>query len=185
MSEHPFNMGSGSQDSLARWVAAGKAKAVRFQQMRAEVQQIAVTETSADGVVTVTVDASGNVTNLHVTDGASGWPGAKISTVLLATMRRAQAQLADRIAEVMTATVGDEPNALNTVLTSYHSKFPQPTPDEPPRTTVFPTVLPTEPPPPVPAPQPARGPNPASRRTRPAAEEDWDESDRSYMRRGY
>jgi DNA-binding protein YbaB len=186
MSEQSFNEGSGSRDSLARWVAAGKAKAARFQQMRAGVAQIAVTETSSDGVVTVTVDAGGNVTDLRVTDGASGWPGTKISTVVLTTMRRAQAKLADRVAEVMTGTVGDEPSALDAVLTNYHSKFPQPPPDEPSRSTDLPIGQSTEPtPPPVPAPQPSRAADPATRHAQSADGEDWGESDRSFMSRGY
>lgn len=191
MSEQPFNKGSGTQDSLARWVAAGKAKAAQFQQMRAGVQQIAVTESSADGVVTVTVDAGGNVTDLRITDGASGWAGAKISAAVLTTMRRAQARLADRVVEVMAGTVGDEPSALKAVLTNYHSKFPEPPPAEPQRTarnTDLPIGEPTDatpPPSPVQAPQPARVANPATRRTQPAETEDWDESDRSFLRRGY
>lgn len=117
-------------EALDRWVAENEAKAQRFQQMRDGVQQVSTTETSRDGIVTVTVDAAGNMSDLQITDGVKQLSGSKVASEVLGTMRRAQSRLADQVAEVVSATVGDDPSTMDTVLSSYHGKFPEPEQEE-------------------------------------------------------
>ena len=117
-------------EALDRWVAENEAKAQRFQQMRDGVQQVSTTETSRDGVVTVTVDAAGNMSDLQITDGVKQLSGSKVASEVLGTMRRAQSRLVDQVAEVVSATVGDDQSTMDTVLSSYRGKFPDPEDDE-------------------------------------------------------
>jgi DNA-binding protein YbaB len=113
-----------------QWVAAAKAKARRYQVMRAQVEQVSVTESSNDNAVTVTVDSSGNVTNLMITDRVRELSGARIAAVVLETMRRAQAKLPARLGEVMAEAIGDDTSTIDTVVDNYRAKFPEP-PDSP------------------------------------------------------
>lgn len=117
-------------EALDRWVAENEAKAQRFQQMRDGVQQVSTTETSRDGIVTVTVDAAGNMTDLQITDGVKQLSGSKVASQVLGTMRRAQSRLAEQVAEVVSATVGDDRSTMDTMLSSYRGKFPEPEDDE-------------------------------------------------------
>ena len=117
-------------EALDRWVAENEAKAQRFQQMRDGVQQVSTTETSRDGIVTVTVDAAGNMSDLQITDGVKQLSGSKVASEVLGTMRRAQSRLADQVAEVVSATIGDDQSTMDTMLSSYRGKFPEPEDDE-------------------------------------------------------
>jgi DNA-binding protein YbaB len=116
---------------LDRWVAQARAKAERYQAMQAQVGQVSVTESSRDGMVTVTVDSAGNVTGLSITDKVRDCSGVQVSSAVLSTLRRAQSRLPDKLAEVMAATIGDDQATMDTIVGNYRSKFPEPEPDEP------------------------------------------------------
>lgn len=119
---------------LGMWTAAARAKAHRYQAMRAQAAQVSVTETSRDDLVTVTVDSTGNVTDLRISDELKGMCGGQLTSAVLSTLRRAQAGLPEQLAEVTADTIGDDQQTMAAVLTSYRARFPCPTriPDDPP-----------------------------------------------------
>jgi DNA-binding protein YbaB len=110
---------------LDQWAADARAKAQRYQEMQVEVSRVSTTESSPDGVVTATVDANGALTDLRITDRMKDMSGAQVAAAVLATMRRAQSRLHDRVAEVMQSTIGDDPAAMDIVLASYRGRFPE------------------------------------------------------------
>lgn len=121
-------------DAAARvdqMVAQAKEKAQRYQAMQAAVGQVAVTETGKDGLVTVTVDSAGNVTDLRITDQVRELSGAQVAAAVLTTLRRAQSRLPDRLGEVMAETIGDDRQTVDTIVGNYRAKFPEPEPEEP------------------------------------------------------
>ncbi|MGW7531617.1 YbaB/EbfC family nucleoid-associated protein [Amycolatopsis sp. NPDC054798] len=121
-------------DAAARidqMVAQAKQKAQRYQAMQAAVGQVSVTETGKDGLVTVTVDSAGNVTDLRITDQVRELSGAQVSAAVLTTLRRAQSRLPDRLGEVMAETIGDDRQTMDTIVGNYRAKFPEPEPEEP------------------------------------------------------
>ncbi|GAB3378208.1 YbaB/EbfC family nucleoid-associated protein [Amycolatopsis echigonensis] len=121
-------------DAAARvdqMVAQAKQKAQRYQAMQAAVGQVAVTETGKDGLVTVTVDSAGNVTDLRITDQVRELSGAQVAAAVLTTLRRAQSRLPDRLGEVMAETIGDDRQTVDTIVGNYRAKFPEPEPEEP------------------------------------------------------
>ncbi|KAA2265123.1 YbaB/EbfC family nucleoid-associated protein [Solihabitans fulvus] len=147
--------------------------------MRVQAEQVSVTESSKDGIVTVTVDSGGNVTDLRITDRSRELPGAQVATAVLATMKRAQAKLPERLGEVMAATIGDDQRTRDTIVGAYQAKFPEPPPEQasaeseavtslsvgrleddptPPPAPATPTPPPPPPPPAVPPPAPRRRP---------------------------
>jgi len=125
--------GAGSRDAGARldaWAAEAKAKAARYQAMRVQAQQVSVTASSKDGLVTVTVDSGGNVTDLKITDRVRECSGTQVAAAVLAAMRQAQAKLPQRLGEVMAATIGEDEKTISTIVDNYRSRFPEPEPDE-------------------------------------------------------
>jgi DNA-binding protein YbaB len=122
----PASNGSASA-GVDAWVAQAKAKAERYQEMRAQAQQVSVTGT--EGPVTVTIDSSGNVVDLRIKEHDD------LAEAVLLAMRRTQAKLPEKLAEVMAETIGDDRQTIDTVVGNYRAKFPEPLPDEtaPPR----------------------------------------------------
>lgn len=86
---------------VEQWVADTRAKAERYQAMRERAGQVSVSASSPDDMVTATVDSAGNVTGLRITDEARNLSGERIAAAVLDTIRRAQAMLPQRLAEVM------------------------------------------------------------------------------------
>jgi DNA-binding protein YbaB len=132
VTSHDVNGTSSGDPVLDQMVADAKAKAARYQEMRAGVEQVTVTESSSDGLVTVTVDASGVVTDLRLTDRIVEHSGAQVASITLATMRRAQSRLGERVTRIVQDTVGEDQAVLDKVTSSYHSRFPEPEPEEVP-----------------------------------------------------
>ncbi|MEU5852872.1 hypothetical protein [Saccharopolyspora shandongensis] len=52
--------------------------------------------------------------------------GAGLAESVLTTMRQAQAGIRDQVAEVMSATVGDDTETVDAVVSAYRERFPDP-----------------------------------------------------------
>lgn len=134
MSDPLFGDGKDMAARIDQWTAAARAKAERYQAMQARAGQVSATESSSDGLVTVTVDSAGNVTDLRITDRVRELSGSQVSSAVLHTLRRAQARLPEKLAEVMAETIGDDQQTVDTIVNNYRAKFPEPEPEpeEPP-----------------------------------------------------
>ena len=141
----------------------------KAEQVSAGLKAAVVTERSEDGQVSVTVNASGNVTDLRVAPGTR--QGPELAQTIMVTMRRAQSRLAEAVQRTVPATVGA---GLMTELTDqYRRTYPAPPPEpQGPRRTMR-----LGPDAGAPPPSPARAP-----RRRPASGEDTDFSDRGLLR---
>ncbi len=111
---------------VEQWVADTRAKAERYQAMRERAGQVSVSASSPDDMVTATVDSAGNVTGLRITDEARNLSGERIAAAVLDTIRRAQATLPQRLAEVMEETIGSDRRTIDTIVGNYRAKFPDP-----------------------------------------------------------
>jgi DNA-binding protein YbaB len=107
--------------ALLRQADAVAEHARRYEEMKAGLAKVSVTESSPDDAVTVTVDANGLVTDLRV-EGQD-----EIAASVLATMRRAQSRLPARAAAVI-QSVEDDPAAVEEALAGYRERFPEPAP---------------------------------------------------------
>lgn len=123
--------GGDAAAQVDQWVAQAKRKAERYRAMQAAAGQVSVTESGKDGLVTVTVDAAGNVTDLRITDQVRELSGAQVAAAVLTTLRRAQSRLPERLGEVMAGTIGDDRQTMDTIVGTYRAKFPEPEPEEP------------------------------------------------------
>ena len=130
MSDPVFGPGQEMAARVDQWTAAAREKAERYQAMQARAGQVSVTESSPDGVVTVTVDSVGNVTDLRITDEVRDKSGAQVSSAVLTTLRRAQARLPEKLAVVMAETIGGDQQTVDTIVGNYRAKFPEPEPED-------------------------------------------------------
>jgi DNA-binding protein YbaB len=161
---------AGAQESFSDAVAGVRRTVERLGELRTRAETVSVTESSADGGITVTVNSGGVLTGLRITDQVTEVAGAQIAEQVLATMRRAQARIAGRMDEVLGEAAADDPELRQRVLAVYHDRFPEPDPEPTPDEEI-PFDLPADD-----AAPPVRH---AARRPRPADRDDdyWDDRD--------
>lgn len=118
-----------STDEIARliteWRAEVTEQAQRFDAARGALDEVSVTETTAGGAIVVTVGSAGTPTELWLGDDVGRMKPDQVAAQIMACLRRAQARLADRVAVVVTDTMGDAAGA-EAVVDEYRNRFPPP-----------------------------------------------------------
>jgi DNA-binding protein YbaB len=174
----PVPTGADATDvALDQWVADAEKMAVRYQQLSTDVERVSVSETTPDGLITVTVNSAGLVTDLRITERATGMPGPRVASGVLWAMRRAQSRIAAQVADVMRSTIGEDTAMVDAVVNRYQNTFPAP--PEPNRPPAVEEVRLGEAAAATPAPPPPR-PVVAARH-RAASNDDWDGGNDSLM----
>jgi DNA-binding protein YbaB len=111
--------------ALIGWAEQLQRKAQTYRSLHHQMSQLAVTETSADGMVRVSVDAQGVPTEMTLTDRARGADPARLSAELMTCLRRAQRTLAAQVQDLVTASVQDNHDeAAARIMASYRDRFP-------------------------------------------------------------
>ncbi|NUT46634.1 MAG: YbaB/EbfC family nucleoid-associated protein [Saccharothrix sp.] len=118
-----------TEQEIARWAAQVGALAERFRALERDLGSVAVTETSHDGVVRVTVDASGVLRHLELSDRTREFSGRTLSAHVLATLRRAQARIADEVSRLAADVAAEDPAGAAAVVAGYRRQFPAQPPD--------------------------------------------------------
>ena len=108
---------------LSQWTQGFAEKAKQFHAMRTQVEQIAVTESSRDGAVRVTVDSRGMLTDLTLTDRIREMSPPELAVQVMACLRRARQQLAPLVQDAMQATVGGDEPVVEKVVSGYRERF--------------------------------------------------------------
>jgi hypothetical protein len=88
------------------------------------VAMLSASATSDAGAITVTVASSGIPTGLTLDDRVQRLAGAELAAEILRVMRRAQAALADRVAEAVDEIMGAGTETGKAVLESFAQRFP-------------------------------------------------------------
>lgn len=129
---------------IQQWAQGFEAKAERYRAAQERTEQLRLSAASPDGSVRVTVRADGTVSELQFTEKVRTLPLNALSEQILATMRRAQSGIADKVSEVMTEQLGDEDQQTRAeMLGNLRTRFPRQ--DDEPEEEETP---PTPPPPP-------------------------------------
>ncbi|MGH3599601.1 MAG: YbaB/EbfC family nucleoid-associated protein [Pseudonocardiaceae bacterium] len=111
--------------SLIEWAEQLQRKAETYRILQREMSQLAVTETSADGMVRVSVDAQGVPTELTLTDRARAGDPARLSAELMTCLRRAHSTLAAQVQDLVTASVPDSGDEVaSRIVASSRDRFP-------------------------------------------------------------
>lgn len=116
---------------MRAWALEASQKAERYQLMAAEVEQVQQTARTRDGAVSVTVAASGAVTDLVLGELVRQWDPERTAAEVLRCMRQAQSQLAAGVQEVVSATIGSDEVTAGAVVDGYATRFPPPPPEPP------------------------------------------------------
>jgi DNA-binding protein YbaB len=118
----------GDLDAADRWIddweSTIQRRAAQAKALSERAAGMTATARSTDGVVEVTVDSSGAVTRLQLSERIRSRPAHETSDEILAVMRAAQAQLARQMAEA-----ADEVGAGDigrTIAASYADRFTPP-----------------------------------------------------------
>ncbi|MGH3673429.1 MAG: YbaB/EbfC family nucleoid-associated protein [Pseudonocardiaceae bacterium] len=115
------------EQQLSQWAQGFADRAERFHTMRANLEQITVSESAAEGAVRVTVNSSGQLTDLAFTDEIRNMVPSQVAAQVMAGLRRAQQQLAPLVQETMLAAIGEEQELVEKVVGGYRESFGQDT----------------------------------------------------------
>jgi DNA-binding protein YbaB len=104
------------------WAEQLQRTAQAYRGLHHEMSHLAVTETSADGMVRVSVDSQGMPTELILTERARGADPARLSAELMTCLRRAHSTLAAQVQDLVTASVPGSGN--DAAVSSYRDRSP-------------------------------------------------------------
>ncbi|GGP88003.1 YbaB/EbfC family nucleoid-associated protein [Saccharothrix coeruleofusca] len=107
------------------WERNAAEKAARYRAMSSEVQQVSVTGSAADGAVVVTVGANGIPTGVTMTAKVRQMEPERIAAAVMEAMRQAQSRYPERLAEIMSHTVGEDSTTRH-LLAEARANFPGP-----------------------------------------------------------
>jgi DNA-binding protein YbaB len=110
---------------MAAYQQEAAALAARAEAAKAQIKALTGTLTSKDGAVTVTVNVAGALQSLSFGARADELPRQQLSALVMSTARRAQAQAAGRITEIMAPLIGENSKAMDFI------KEQIPIPEEP------------------------------------------------------
>ena len=168
---------------LSRWAEDLEQKAQRYQELHAEMTAVSVTDTSADGRISVTVDANGSTTAITLAAAVRGMDPTAVATELMACTHRAQARLRDQVTGLVQDTVGAD-EAGRAIVGQYSDRFPD---LDPSASAAVPPPMPAAPAAPV-ASWPSEPEAPATRkpdRDRVVAPEEPSDEDLFYQRKSW
>jgi DNA-binding protein YbaB len=124
-----FGLGA-SERWLADWSASIDERASQAQQLATKVATLSASHRSTHGEVAVTVSASGQVTDLKLTDRIRDHAPDELARLIMATIRRAQAQLTQLAARAAEETVGAGSATGEAVVASFSRQFPEQPPED-------------------------------------------------------
>ncbi|MCR3753586.1 YbaB/EbfC family nucleoid-associated protein [Lentzea californiensis] len=103
-----------------QWVEGLQQRADRLERLRSQADRIQVPETSQNGAVTVTIDATGKPLDIRFDDRAAAVRPSELGPLVMGCIRAAQSRIAQQVREATAAAVGDD---LPTELRSHAGKL--------------------------------------------------------------
>lgn len=166
-----------SEQMVDNWTKQIQETAARYQAMAARMQGQTVTERSKDNTIEVTIDSKGLLTNLAISEAASGKKMAEVSAQVMRLVQLAQSRIPELLQQAMAETVGTTDETAGRVIAEAQSTFPEAPPEE--------NLAPAEPdrhhrfgpddeePPPASSAPPQPKPIPRRRRTQDSDDDDF------------
>ncbi|WP_410660872.1 YbaB/EbfC family nucleoid-associated protein [Amycolatopsis sp. lyj-112] len=119
-----------SEQMVDNWTKQIQETAARYQAMAARMQGQTVTERSKDNTIEVTIDAKGLLTNLAISEAASGKKMAEVSAQVMRLVQLAQSRIPELLQQAMAETVGTTDETASRVIAEAQSTFPEAPPEE-------------------------------------------------------
>lgn len=114
-----------ADDWLRDWERRIDDHTRQVQQLSDEIQATTVTLESRRGEAAVTVDSSGGLAGLRLTERAAYLAPDDLARVIMDTSRRAQAQMAQKMREMATSVLGPDSETASFISNVYTEKFPE------------------------------------------------------------
>jgi len=113
-----------AEEWLDSWVGQVNAQAQRSVELTRRVATLTGSAQGRDGAIRVTVGSAGQVERLELDDRVHEVSGPRLAQEIMSVIRRAQADLAGRVAEQVRETVGADTETGRAVLNSFETRFP-------------------------------------------------------------
>jgi DNA-binding protein YbaB len=126
----------GARERMAAWKGRIDQLAATTQAMSDRLQQVRVTTRDPRGMAELTVDSTGALVDLRLTDKIHDVDPATVASTIMSTLRAAKSEVADRSQEIIAETVGTESPAARAIADSVDrhlregSAAPEPDDDE-------------------------------------------------------
>jgi len=104
------------------WQAGFEQRAAQARALSTRLAALTATAESEDGLVKVTVGASGGISDLTLKEEIRDQPAATTARLILTTMRAAQASLATAATEATAETVGVDSETGKAIIASYAAR---------------------------------------------------------------
>lgn len=108
----------GARERLAAWKGRIDKLATDTQAMSDRLQGLRITVSDPTGLAEVTIDSTGALVDLRLTDRIQRADPAAVAQTIMATLRAARSELADRSQEIIADTVGTESPAARAIADS-------------------------------------------------------------------
>lgn len=122
-------------DSANEWLSAWKGRidklAADTRTMSDRLQELRVTATDRNGLAEVTVDSTGALVDLRLTERIQRVAPEVVSRAVMETIRVAREQIADRSQEIIAETVGTESAAARAIAARVGQQLRGASPDDP------------------------------------------------------
>lgn len=124
----PFFTGdvADNDHKLDQLVQQAEQRAQQFGSVRDQLAEVSNTDESTDGTVRVTVASTGALTDLSLDDSAGKRRPAELAREILRCAQRAQAGIAERAQEIVTATVPEGGTTAEHLVETFRTRFPEP-----------------------------------------------------------
>jgi DNA-binding protein YbaB len=113
----------------ADWQTQIAENAKRYQELNERVSHLSITEKSRDGMVVVTVSATGVLTDLVLKERWHPVPEPELAEQIMECLKRAQAKIPDLMAKVIEETLGAQDSSAHLIVADVRRSFPEPPPD--------------------------------------------------------
>ncbi|MCP2242070.1 YbaB/EbfC family nucleoid-associated protein [Lentzea aerocolonigenes] len=108
----------GARERLAAWKGRIDKLAADTKSMSAQLQGLRIVAKDPAGMAEVTIDSTGAMTDLKLTDRMTGARPETVAATIMATLADARKQLAERSKEIVAETIGTETAAGRAIVES-------------------------------------------------------------------
>lgn len=117
-------------DILVDWERRVEEQTRLTTELSQKMEATRATHESNGGEAVVTVDNSGGLADLKLSERAMRLSPQELASIILDTSRRAQAKMAKQMADLVSSVYGSGSETGEFITSAYTSKFPAPPSDE-------------------------------------------------------
>ena len=111
------------EQQIDEWAARLEQRQRAYRELAADMTTVSATGESPRGIVRVTTDHAGLVTDIQIRDGHRHVTGHELATEIMTAMRRAQASVQEQVLDLVHEHMPDDQEAAESVAEQYRRRF--------------------------------------------------------------